>query len=119
MKRKFVAVMLTVAMTASVFAGCGNAKETGSTDEGNRTDDGSLYMFPCLREDTWLCTFRGMAVRKDWLDEQGLEVPTTLTELDNVAHVFKEKYGAHFSTVVSWLTTVESVLHLIPVRNIM
>lgn len=79
-------------------------EEHPDVDKAIRTDDGSLYMFPWLREDTWLCTFRGMAVRKDWLDEQGLEVPTTLEELDNVAHIFKEKYGAHFATVVSWLT---------------
>lgn len=67
------------------------------------TDDGTIYMFPWLREDTWLCTFRGVAVRQDWLDEQGLEVPTNLEELDNVAHVFKEEYGAYFSTVPDWL----------------
>lgn len=67
------------------------------------TDDGTIYMFPWLREDTWLCTFRGVAVRQDWLDEQGLETPTNLDELNNVAHVFKEEYGAYFSTVPDWL----------------
>lgn len=67
------------------------------------TDDGVIYMFPWLREDTWLCTFRGLAIRKDWLEEQNLSEPTNLEELDNVAHVFKEKYNAYFSTVPGWL----------------
>lgn len=67
------------------------------------TDDGVIYMFPWLREDTWLCTFRGLAIRKDWLEEQNLSAPTNLEELDNIAHVFKEEYGAYFSTVPGWL----------------
>lgn len=67
------------------------------------TDDGTVYMFPWLREDTWLCTFRGLAIRQDWLDEQNLKAPTNLEELDNVAHVFKEEYNAYFSTVPGWL----------------
>lgn len=66
-------------------------------------DDGTIYMFPWLREDSWLCTFRGIALRGDWLEEQGLEKPTNLDELDNVAHVFKEKYGTYFSTNPDWL----------------
>ena len=72
-------------------------------DKAIRTDDGIIYMFPWTRESTWLCTFRGIAVRQDWLDECGLDMPKTLDELDKVAHVFKEKYGAYFSTVVDWL----------------
>lgn len=67
------------------------------------TDDGTIYMFPWLRQDSWLCTFRGIAIRQDWLEEQGLEMPTNLEELDNVAHVFKEQYGAYFATVPGWL----------------
>lgn len=67
------------------------------------TDDGTIYMFPWLRQDSWLCTFRGIAVRQDWLEEQNLEMPTNLEELDNIAHVFKEQYGAYFATVPGWL----------------
>lgn len=78
-------------------------EEHPDVDKAIRTDSGALYMFPWVRGDSWLSTFRGMAVRGDWLEEQGLEAPTTLAELDNVAHVFKEKYGAYFSTVDGWL----------------
>jgi len=78
-------------------------EENPETKKAISTDDGTIYMFPWLREDSWLCTFRGLAVRKDWLEEQGVEIPANLDELDSIAHVFKDKYNARFSTVVDWL----------------
>ena len=39
-------------------------------------------------------TWAGTAIRKDWLDELGLEVPETLEEVDYVARKFHEVYGA-------------------------
>lgn len=39
-------------------------------------------------------TWAGTAIRKDWLDELGLEVPETLEEVDHVARKFHEVYGA-------------------------
>lgn len=78
-------------------------EEHPDTKKAISTDDGTIYMFPWLREDTWLCTFRGIAIRSDWLQEQNLSVPTNLEELDHIARVFKEEYGAYFCTDPSWL----------------
>ena len=49
----------------------------------------------------WNDTYEGPVVRKDWLDECGLEVPKTISEFENVIRVFNEKYGAKFDTSCS------------------
>lgn len=46
------------------------------------------------REDATNGTWAGLAIRKDWLNALGLEVPETLEEVDNVARKFHEVYGA-------------------------
>lgn len=78
-------------------------EENPEVDKAVRTESGALYMFPWVRGDTWLATFRGIAVRGDWLEEQQMDAPETLAELDELAHVFKDKYNAYFSTVDGWL----------------
>ena len=40
---------------------------------------------------------RGMVIRTDWLDEQGLEVPKTLDEFTNVLRTFKDAYDPQFT----------------------
>lgn len=40
-------------------------------------------------------------MRKDWLDECGLEIPETISEFENVIRVFNEKYGATFNSSFS------------------
>lgn len=40
-----------------------------------------------------LDTYDGMCLRQDWLDEQGLDAPTTYEELDQVLEVFSNTYG--------------------------
>lgn len=35
----------------------------------------------------------GMWIRNDWLEEQGLEIPSTLDELENALEIFKNVYG--------------------------
>lgn len=47
-------------------------------------------------------TWAGTAIRKDWLDALGLEVPSTLEEADVVARAFHENYGAVVTGVKSW-----------------
>lgn len=37
---------------------------------------------------------KGLWIRQDWLDAQALEIPSTLTELDNVLRAFSSEYGA-------------------------
>lgn len=67
-------------------------------DKAMKTDDGRYYAFGFFREDGgWNDSYLGPVVRKDWLDECGLEIPTTISEFENVIRVFNEKYGATFT----------------------
>lgn len=59
-----------------------------------KTDEGHYYMFPFIRGDEQLRVSLGLMVRQDWLDELGLEVPTTMDEWHEVLTQFKEKKGA-------------------------
>ncbi len=66
-------------------------------DRAMKTDDGQYYAFGFFREDGgWNDSYLGPVVRKDWLEECGLEIPKTISEFENVIHVFNEKYGATF-----------------------
>jgi putative aldouronate transport system substrate-binding protein len=58
-----------------------------------KTDSGQYYAFPMVRSESSV-VFRGPILRKDWLDELGLEVPTTVDEWYTVLKAFKEKKGA-------------------------
>ncbi|WP_308421828.1 extracellular solute-binding protein [Paenibacillus radicis (ex Gao et al. 2016)] len=62
-------------------------------DKQIKTDDGSYYVFPFIQNDDTLRTYQGPIIRKDWLDELGLEVPTTIDEWHTVLKAFKEKKG--------------------------
>lgn len=67
-------------------------------DRAMKTDDGRYYAFGFFREDGgWNDSYLGPVIRKDWLEECGLEIPTTISEFENVIRVFNEKYGAKFS----------------------
>ena len=59
-----------------------------------KTADGDYYVFPFLRGDATLQTYQGPMLRGDWLDELGLQVPTTIDEWYTVLKAFKEKKGA-------------------------
>jgi putative aldouronate transport system substrate-binding protein len=69
-------------------------KEHPEVDKQIKTDDGTYYGFPFIRGDDYLKTYGGLILRKDWLDELGLEVPTTIDEWHTVLTAFKEKKGA-------------------------
>lgn len=71
-------------------------------DKMTKLDDGrraAIYQANCYNydriegENPWI----GSAIRKDWLEEQGLEVPVTIDDWHNVLTVFKEKYGAYMT----------------------
>ena len=67
-------------------------------DRAMKTDDGRYYAFGFFREDGgWNDSYLGVVVRQDWLQECGLELPTTISELENVIRVFHDKYGAQFA----------------------
>ncbi|MGI5899593.1 MAG: extracellular solute-binding protein [Christensenellales bacterium] len=57
------------------------------------TDDGQLYCFPYIAEIGGM-NYTGMVVRKDWLDQVGMEVPVTMSELYNALVAFKNEIGA-------------------------
>ena len=58
--------------------------------KGAKTDSGSYFAFPNLNTGN-VRTFGGLIIRKDWLDELGLEVPKTIDDWTNVLTQFKEK----------------------------
>ena len=77
-----------------------------------KTSDGSYYCFPFLRglEQPNVTQFSGgILLRKDVLDELGLEMPETIEEWDTVLRAFKD-YGFEvpFTTRKEWMKDVWS-----------
>jgi putative aldouronate transport system substrate-binding protein len=64
--------------------------ENPEIDKMIKTDDGNYYAFPFVRGDLRLCNTIGLMLRGDWLEELGLEVPTTIDEWHTVLTAFKE-----------------------------
>lgn len=62
-------------------------------DKGTKTDSGQYFAFPAFNVGKYR-TFGGPMIRKDWLDELGLEMPETIDEWTTVLTAFKEKKGA-------------------------
>lgn len=75
------------------------------------TDEGHIYCFPMVYtytssdSETWQGgmerepyyeSFIGLIVRKDWLDDLGLDIPVTLDDWYNMLKVFKEEKGAEY-----------------------
>ncbi len=56
-----------------------------------RTDSGKYFVYPNVRGDEYLLVFTGPFIRKDWLDELGLQTPTTIDEWYTVLKAFKDK----------------------------
>ena len=62
---------------------------------------GEIVYFACGVEEEYTCTY-GPIIRKDWLDECGLEIPYTLDEWETVLKAFRDKYDiAPFNTTRS------------------
>jgi putative aldouronate transport system substrate-binding protein len=59
-----------------------------------KTDTGSFYAFPFVRGDELLMVSYGPQIRKDWLDDLGLPVPTTIDEWTTTLQAFKDEKGA-------------------------
>lgn len=55
------------------------------------TNDGEYYMAPFVRGDESLLISTGPIVRKDWLDELGLDLPETMADWHNMLKAFKSK----------------------------
>lgn len=58
-----------------------------------RNDDGLYAWTPMIRLADSPLVFSGNMIRQDWLDELGLEVPSTIDEMEQVLLAFKEKKG--------------------------
>lgn len=56
-----------------------------------KTDAGQFYAFPFVRNDDVLLSYSGYVFRKDWLEADGLEVPETIEEWDEVLASFKKR----------------------------
>lgn len=77
-------------------------QEHPAVDRQCKNDEGLYYSVPMVRAEDSYMVFNGNIVRKDWLDELGLEVPTTLQEMEDVLIAFKEKKGATAGYTVAW-----------------
>lgn len=77
---------------------CPNLKkylsENPDIDRMVKTDNGTYFAFPFIRGEDGLCYTVGSFIRKDWLDDLGMEVPTTIDEWHDVLVAFKEQKGA-------------------------
>lgn len=69
-------------------------EENPEIDKLVKTDDGVYYCLPFIREHEKSRVFNGPILRKDWLDDLGLEVPETVDEWENVLTRFKNEKGA-------------------------
>jgi putative aldouronate transport system substrate-binding protein len=56
-----------------------------------KTDNGTYYNFPNIRSDVGLCIWQGLQVRKDWLDELGLQPPVTYDDWHEMLSAFKTR----------------------------
>jgi putative aldouronate transport system substrate-binding protein len=68
-------------------------KGNADYDRAVKTDNGSYFAFPFIRGHTALLTSRGLMIRQDWLNELGLQMPTTIDEWHTVLTAFKTQKG--------------------------
>lgn len=68
-------------------------EENPEIDKMVKTDSGVYYAFPFIRSEVGR-VYGGPIVRKDWLDELELPIPTTIDEWYAMLKAFKEKKGA-------------------------
>lgn len=91
---------------------CPNIKkylaENPEVDKMIKTDDGNYFAFPFICGEDKLCYTVGGFIRQDWLDELGLEVPTTVDEWHEVLTAFKEKKGAEAPLCFDWTNFKDS-----------
>lgn len=56
-----------------------------------KSDEGIIYGFPFIRDDSFNSVFWGPQFRKDWLDSLGLGIPETIDDWHSVLSAFKTK----------------------------
>ena len=65
--------------------------------------DGKVLGFWAIKDEPVITG--GPQIRKDWLDAQGLQVPVTMEDWENVLTVFKEKYNATLGYASTFFNT--------------
>lgn len=63
-------------------------------DKSVKTDDNLYYCFPFIRNDKSLLMSAGPIIRKDWLDDLGLDIPVTVDDWEKMLTEFRDKKGA-------------------------
>lgn len=63
-------------------------------DKMIKTNDGNYYVFPFVRGDESLLVSTGPIIRKDWLEELGMEMPETIDEWHTMLTRFKNEKKA-------------------------
>ncbi|MHA7966967.1 extracellular solute-binding protein [Paenibacillus sp. CAU 1782] len=81
-------------------------QEHPEIDKLVKTDNGDYYAFPFIKEGGMTTQWAGPVLRKDWLEELNLGVPTTIDEWHNVLTAFKERKGAALPLTFSSQTHV-------------
>lgn len=69
------------------------------------TDSGWLAGMPQLSMQTETTQTFGPLIRKDWLDDLGLDIPETYDELHDVLKAFKEQKGADAALALNYAAT--------------
>jgi putative aldouronate transport system substrate-binding protein len=59
-----------------------------------KSDDGSFFLIPFIRDSDELRFTSGPVLRADWLKQDGLNLPETIAEWETVLQAFKDKNGA-------------------------
>ena len=62
-----------------------------------KTDSGIMFAFPMIRDpenSEIVLSTEGPIIRKDWLDDLGLQIPTTIDEWETALKAFRDKKGA-------------------------
>lgn len=65
--------------------------ENPDIDKQIKTDSNNYYVYPFIRGDEKLLATNGFMIRRDWLEELGLESPETMEEWTAVLKEFKAK----------------------------
>ena len=58
-----------------------------------KNDEGQMACFYNVYNEPSMAPVCGLVIRKDWLDELGMDIPETYDELDTVLHAFQSTYG--------------------------
>lgn len=88
----------TVEQFAPDYYNCIQTKVAPEEQKEFYTDSGYMCQFYAISPYEEYC-YNGLMYRQDWMNELGLENPTTLDGVENVLTQFKEKKGAEYPLI--------------------